>query len=320
MSVLAQFASRSLSLVLLLALLPAGAALGAEKTEPAPAEAVVNIALDGFVYESGQPIVGQLVVRNDGGDWLKLGDLADIASSLRLRLPSGEEVRAAKSDAFAAARTKEIGPGGFVGVKFDALRLFPQLARDGAYTLTFKREGMPSPSVPLTVIPAFDPSKTYRLIFATPDGELAIELAREMPRTARSLVMLARAGFFENAAISTLRPGYAFSIASTRPGGPVIEAVERTPGELLAGTVVLEPSPPGVEPPHDVPTLIVLLAPRPEWQGQVTAIGRVVESDATLARLVERPASGGSGSSPWKPMAPITLPSVRVVEQPSPPK
>lgn len=316
MSSLPRRVGRSLPHLLALVLLLPAAALAEEKPGAVPAQAVVNIALDGFVYEVGQPIAGQLVVRNDGGGWLKSSELADIASSLRLRLPSGEEVRAAKTDAFAAARTKEIGPGGFVGVKFDALALFPQLAGAGAYTLTFQREGLPSPSVPLKVIPAFDPAKSYRLLFTTPDGELAVDLSRETPRTTRVLVTLARTGYFEDATVSTLRPGYAFSIASSRPPGPVIEPAERRPRELLAGTVVLEPSPPGVEPPHDVPTLIVLLSPRPEWQGRVTAIGRVVDSDATLARLTVRPASGEEGSPPWKPIAAITLPSVRVVEQP----
>lgn len=315
MSRLVLRAVRSTPLLPLL-LLASAAALAEEKPGASPAQAAVNISLDGFVYEVGQPITGQLLVRNDGGSWLKAGELADVASSLRLRLPSGEEVRAARTDAFAAARTKEIGPGGFVGVKFDALALFPQLAKEGAYTLSFQREGLPSPSVGLKVIPAFDPAKNYRLVFATPDGDLAIDLSRETPRATRALVTLVRTGYFEEAVVSTLRPGYAFSIASSRPAGPVVEPAERTPRELLAGTVVLEPSPPGVEPPHDVPTLIVLLAPRPEWQGQVTSVGRVFESDATLARLTARPASGANASPPWKPIAAITLPTARVVERP----
>jgi hypothetical protein len=299
------------------ALAPA-VALAATAPSAAPPLAAANVALDGFVFESGQPIPGQLVVRNDGGGWLKTEDLADIASSLRLTLPGGEEARPAQGDAFGAARTREIGPGGFVGVKFDLLRLFPQLAKSGAYTLVLRRGGMPSPSVSFRVIPAFDPAKSYRLVFSTPDGELAIDLTRDAPQSARALVTLARTGFFDKATIGALRPGFAFSVVSDQPAAPRIEPVERTARELLVGTVVLEPGPPdaGGTPSFNNPGLLVLLAPRPDWQGRVTAVGQLAGGDETLAKLIQRPTSGERGLPPWKPVAPVTIESVRVVENP----
>ena len=294
------------------------AALAAAAPSSAPPLAAANVALDGFVFESGQPIQGQLVVRNDGGGWLKTDDLADIASSLRLTLPGGDEVRPANVEAFGAARAKEIGPGGFVGVKFDLLKLFPQLAKEGSYKVALKRAGMPSPNVSFRVIPAFDPARAYRLLLSTPDGELAIDLARDAPQSVRALVTLVRTGFFDKATIGALRPGFAFSVVSEQPAGPRIEPVERTARELLAGTVVLEPGPPDASgaASFNTPGLLVLLAPRPDWQGRVTAVGQLVGGDQTLAKLIQRPTSGEQGLPPWKPVAPLTIGSVRVVENP----
>ena len=313
---------RRIRLALAPALLAVAAALSLAATFAAtapsatPPLAAANVALDGFVFESGQPIPGQLVVRNDGGGWLKMDDLADLASSLRLTLPGGEEARPSHGDAFGAARAKEIGPGGFVGVKFDLLKLFPQLAKEGNYSLALKRSGMPSPSVSFRVIPAFDPGKAYRVLLGTPDGELAIDLARDAPQSVRALVTLVRTGFFDKATIGALRPGFAFSIVSDQPAGPRIEPVERTTRELLAGTVVLEPGPPNAAgvPTFNNPGLLVLLAPRPDWMGRVTVVGQLAGGDEALAKLIQRPTTGERGLPPWKPVAPLTIGSVRVVE------
>jgi cyclophilin family peptidyl-prolyl cis-trans isomerase len=300
----------------LAAFVPAAAAAPAATPAAAPPLAAANIALDGFVFEAGQPIPGQLVVRNDGGGWLKTEELADLASSLRLTLPGGDEVRPSGADLFGAARAKEIGAGGFVGVKFDLLKLFPQLAKEGSYKVALKRGGMPSPSVSFRVIPAFDAAKSYRLLLTTPDGELAIDLSREAPQSVRALVTLVRTGYFDKAAIGALRPGFAFSVVSTQPAGPRVEPFERTSRELLVGTVVLEPGPPDANgnPSYNNPALLVLLAPRPDWQGRTTAIGQLAGGDETLSRLVQRPTSGERGLPPWKPVAPVTVESVRVVE------
>ncbi len=294
------------------------AAVAAAPPAAAPPLAAANIALDGFVFESGRPVSGQLVVRNDGGGWLKVEDLGDLTSSLRLTLPGGEEVRPARAEAFGAARAKEIGPGGFVGVKFDLLPLFPQLAKEGNYTLSLKRSGMPSPSVAFRVIPAFDPARSYRLLLGTPDGELAIDLARDAPQSVHALVTLARTGYFDKSTIGALRPGFAFSVVSSQPAGLRVEPVERTTRELLAGTVVLEPGTPDAAglPTYNEPTLLVLLAPRVDWQGRVTAVGQLAGGDEAISKLIQRPTSGERGLPPWKPVAPLTIDSVRVVENP----
>ncbi len=313
--------SRRLGLALVPAALAAAslaAAIAAAPPAAAPPQAAANIALDGFVFESGQPVAGQLVVRNDGGGWLKVDDLGDIASSLRVTLPGGEEIKPTHADAFGAARTKELGPGGFVGVKFDLLAMFPQLTKEGSYKLALRRSGMPSPSVAFRVIPAFDPAKAYRLLLGTPDGEVTIDLARDAPQSVRTLVTLVRTGFYEKATIGALRPGFALSIVSAQPRGPRIESAERTTRELLAGTVVLEPGVPDAAglPTYNEPVLLVLLAPRPDWQGRVTAVGQLAGSDEALSKLIQRPTSGERGLPPWKPVAPLTLESVRVVESP----
>jgi cyclophilin family peptidyl-prolyl cis-trans isomerase len=298
--------------------LTAAAALAASAPAAAPPQAAAHLLLDGFVFEAGQPVPGQLVVRNDGGGWLKTEDLGDLAGSLRLKLPGGEDVKPEHVDAFGAARAKEIGPGGFVGVKFDLRTLFPQLAREGNYTLQLKRSGLPSPTVSFRILPAFNPATQYRLLFTTPDGELAVDLAKDAPQSARALVTLARTGFYDKAAINTIRPGFGFSIASAQNASPPIEPAERTTRELLAGTVVLEPGPLDANglPTANRPTLLVLVAPRPEWLGRVTVVGQVAGSDAALSKLVQHPTNGERGVPPWKPVAPLTIESVRVVENP----
>lgn len=269
------------------------------------------------VYEAGTPVRGELTLVNEGEGWAEIPDAAHLARRLELRAAGGKVIHPRDPDRFGAAKTTALGPGGFVGFAFDAAKLFPQLAQPGEYTLAFNPPGqLSAASAPIRILPAFDPNQDYRMRIVTPNGPIVIDLfEKEAPVAVHNVVQLARTGFFDGASIPKIQKGTALIIR-----GPVTERhrivpFEKTNVPLLAGTVVLEPAPPGRR-PANYPKLIVLLGPKPDWQGRVTAVGQIVEGQEALDRLAAVPTTGPGGVPPFKPLQPVSVDKAEILEAP----
>lgn len=302
---------RACGVVLLLA---SGLVYFPAAAEP-PAPLQVRLDVDQFVYEAGQPVRGELWVKNPTAAWVKLPQAEELAAGLRLLTPSGEQVQPQNGDLFAAARTNEVGPGGFLGFAFDAARLFPQISAPGKYSLKLRRADLMEASVDFQVIPAFSVDKKYLLRLNTPEGDLLVQLEpKEAPVAVRNIVNLARTGFFDGADIPRIQKGVALSVRGPiQPERHRITPLERSSRELLTGSVVLESSRPN-EPPANFPTLIILFSPKPEWQNKATWIGQVVESDPVMLRLAAKPTSGEKGTPPFRPNTPLKIVRATVTE------
>jgi len=283
-----------------------------------PASLKSTLTLNQDLYEAGMPIRGELTVVNEGSGWAEIPDASHLARHLELRLGGGKVVKAQDPDRFGAAKTTALGPGGFVGFDFDARALFPLLEKPGEYLLAFAPPGaLPAATVSLRILPAFDPNEDYRLSLTTPVGELVIDLfEKEAPVAVHNIVQLARTGFFDGAAIPKIQKGVALVIR-----GPITERhrivpFEKTTAPLLAGTVVLEPAPPGRRRPGNFPKLIVLLGPQPDWQGKSTAVGQVVAGQEVLEKLSQVPTTGARSRTPFRPLRPLAVEraEVRVAE------
>jgi cyclophilin family peptidyl-prolyl cis-trans isomerase len=299
--------------------LGADAPAPAAPKSPAPAAGNVQVVLTlrQETYEIGGPVRAELVLANTSPKWIAIPDVSDIVKGLRLIPPGGAEVEPTKPEQFGAARTTQLGPGGFVGVTFDATMLFPVLGKEGQYKLVFRGPVGAPREASLRMIPAFDPSRKYTLAFTTPDGEAAIELyPKEAPVSVHNLVNLARIGFFEGASILRMEPGVMLAIHGPVTPAHRIVPFERTTTPHLAGTVLLEAAGQDKE-RASYPNLIVLLAPQPATQGRYTVVGQIVSGLDNLQKLASRPTSGKDGAPPFHPLTPASISHAVIREQPT---
>ncbi|HHN74554.1 MAG TPA: hypothetical protein ENK10_04930 [Acidobacteria bacterium] len=270
----------------LLPVLMVGLAVTATAAADSPLTASLRMFQD--VYEVGTVIRGELTVINPTEKWVDFDGAAELAGNLELVTADGKAISPTRPRRFGAARAKAIGPGGFVGLTFDAGMLFPRLGRPGDYTLRFAPPGAPAQQASFKLIEAFSPTAAYRLTIETTVGPLTIALdPSEAPVAVHNVVNLARSGLYDGASIPRVEKGVAFKIRG--PGAPRyrIRPQEKTSAALLAGTVLLEASPPGPG-AFNLPHLIVLLGPRPEWQGKATVIGHLLGGAETLDQLMAR--------------------------------
>jgi hypothetical protein len=246
------------------------------------------------VYEAEQVLRGELSVINTGEEWVEVKDAKSLASALKLRTAEGNPLeldqKAAKK--FGAADAGKIGPGGFVGVTFDAGQLFPAVHEPGRYEIFLEYAGERSPVAGFQILPAFDPDSDYRLILEAGGGELTIDLfEKQAPRTVRNIVNLARTGFYDGARIPRAQAEVALKIAGPVTPKHRIQPVENAGAAMLAGSVLAEPSgPPGraSSARFSLPNLLVLLGPQPSWQGTAAVVGQLIEGDEALSRLVQQ--------------------------------
>jgi hypothetical protein len=253
----------------------------------------LRVAMFQSVYEAEQVLRGEVTVANLGRDWVDVEEIDALARALRVRTEKGEVLKPSKKNAkkFAAARAEALGPGGFVGMSFDAGQLFPQVNEPGRYEIYLEYAGLRSSTADFRILPAFDPAKDYRLILDAAGGQLVIDLFEtQAPTTVRNIVNLARTGFYDGARVPRARQKVALKIAGPVTPKHRIEPFENAGAAMLAGTVLAEPSgPPGRASSDRVsyPNLLVLLGPQPAWQGTAAVVGQVIGGDETLARLVE---------------------------------
>ncbi len=310
---------RSAAALALLAVLAVGPARAAdEKTaaKPAAAGALVRNTLKVAQpeIEAGMPVSAELSIENQSTGTAPVPDTFDLPKLLRLAGADGKEYEPAKPERFGGPRAKELGPGGFAGVTFDAATLFPQLATPGEYTLFVRRGTERTNDVKIRVIPAFNPAAKYRLNMSLGGVDVGIELfAKDAPVAVHNVVSLARVGFFDGADVPRVEQGVMVAIHGPVTPKHRIVPFEKTKAEYLAGTVLVEAA--GSERDRaNFPNLIVLLAPAPAWQGRYTVVGQVVSGLDALRKFAELPTSGKTGSPPFRPAMPVSVNKATVTE------
>lgn len=281
--------------------------------EEASSRLFSTMLLGSSQFEVGETIRVEISVANRAAEWAEIADGAELASRVALRTPSGRTVAPEKPGRVGAARTTSLGPGGFIGITFDARELFPVLKEPGRYALLFAPDGAAERTIEFDVLPAFDPSKDYWLELTSSSGTIGIDLdEKAAPAGVRSLARLAWQGRLDGATVPRLQPGFAMQIAPSRRAAATAIPFEQTSRQLLAGTVILEPTLRGGE-RVNTSSLVVLLAPQTAEPGSATAVGHVAKGRDVLETIAGAATTGADGSPPWQPREPIVFDTVSVV-------
>jgi cyclophilin family peptidyl-prolyl cis-trans isomerase len=160
----------------------------------------------------------------------------------------------------------------------------------------------------------------WKLDFKTNCGSFTIEVdAGVSPKTASSIVSLAKSGFYDGLAIHRIAPGFVIQggdPAADGTGGPGYRTVERpnSATQYIRGTVAMAKS--GAEPPGSAGSqFFIVTGDDAQLPPEYAVLGKVVAGISTADLISSQPidqskAMGGGQDGP--PAAPVVIESVKV--------
>jgi cyclophilin family peptidyl-prolyl cis-trans isomerase len=167
--------------------------------------------------------------------------------------------------------------------------------------------GASPPSVSLA------PEKTYSLSFTTNCGTFVVTLdQQESPKTAASLVALARAGFYDGTVFHRIVPGFVIQggdPTQTGTGGPGYQTVDTPPADAayLKGVVAMAKT--AAEAPGTSGSqFFVVTADDAPLPPEYAIVGRVTSGLAVVERI------GLLGDADEQPTEPVVVEKVTVTE------
>lgn len=276
------------------------------------------LEVDRDAYYAGDPVPVRLSVWNDSGGPVP-EPTGEIPAGFMLFDIEGKKVPsvlpAAGSDT-AAAASRPLAPGAFVGYARDLTILFPKLKETGTYRLQWKSGGLESNAIILHVVPRYDPDKDYTARIDTDMGTFTVALLRkDAPIAVKTFVDLAQDGFYDGLAFHYVEPDRVIAggdPTGTGQGGPGFHIPhERTQNKMLAGTVIMMAT---GRPPSNGSTFAILLAPRPDFEGKETGFAQVIEGLDVVKRISNVPASAKDAPLPHHPLKEVKI--LRVVVKP----
>ncbi|MEO5575710.1 MAG: peptidylprolyl isomerase [Gaiellaceae bacterium] len=154
---------------------------------------------------------------------------------------------------------------------------------------------------------------TYELVVETSCGDFTIELDQKLaPKTAASLVSLARDGFYDDTVFHRVVPGFVIQggdPTGTGTGGPGYKTVDVPPAETTYSTGVVAMAKAGNEPPWTSGSqFFVVTAPDAGLPPDYAIVGTVTDGMETVSAIEAL----GTGDGP--PSQPVVIEKVAVEE------
>jgi cyclophilin family peptidyl-prolyl cis-trans isomerase len=265
----------------------------AAPAKPAPDAVKAVLELNQQFYYVGEPLNIRVTISNAGAAEVSNPVKNPVLGSFVVSDASGSRLEVqGKPETQEPSRPSKLASKAFYGAVVDLSQLYPQLKSKGRYTIQWSADGIESDKIVVTVIPKFDPSKTYSARVETEEGAFVIDLMKmTAPIATKAFVDLANAGFYDGLLIHEVRGDQAVGGGDpTGSGGG--QAPLRYPAELaaipvVAGTVVLKPA--GLAPPANSSQFIIALRPEPKWTGQFTVLGQVTEGLELVRKISNLP-------------------------------
>jgi cyclophilin family peptidyl-prolyl cis-trans isomerase len=279
------------------------------------------LEVDRDAYYAGDPVPVRLSIWNDSNGAVA-APAGEIPSGFELFDIEGKKITPisiAAGEGETPAAPGSLKAGAFVGYARDLTILFPKLKEVGTYRLQWRGGALESNAVILRVVPRYDPEKEYTARIETDMGAFTIELLRkDAPIAVKTFVDLAHDGFYDGLTFHYVEGDRVIvggDPAGTGRGGPgFLIPHERTQTKMLAGTVILLPS---GNPPANGSIFAVLLAPRPDYEGNVTGFAQVVEGLDVAKRISNVPASSKDSPYPHHPIKDVKILRVVVKAKPT---
>ena len=287
------------------------------KPKDAPVKAVLELGRQ--LYYAGDPLQLRVSVGNDGA--------AEVPNPVKSPLPAGLEVRgpggvllkrASKPDSSEPSRPQRLAPKYAYSAVIDAAQIFPALATPGQYEIRWSADGVTSQTLVVRVIPKYDALKEYRVRVETDEGAFTIEFfARTAPLATKAFIDMVNAGVYDGLTFHEIHPDQYVIGGDPQGDGAGIPPLRypADPGNVpvVAGTVLMKPLSPS--PPTNGSQFIVILRPEPNWTGQATAVGQVVDGLDVVQKISRLPSTQQSARPYFKPIKDIRIRKMTVSEK-----
>jgi cyclophilin family peptidyl-prolyl cis-trans isomerase len=307
------------------AVLLAGAAavLCAVSNAPAPAAdspatLMAILEVDREAYYAGDPIPVRISIWNNGAAPVDAPGGA-VEAGFLLFDSDGKKIEAAPNtaagqDAKGPAEARKLGPGLFFGYSGDVTAIYPRLKQPGSYRLQWASGGLAANIILLKVVPRYDPDKDYTATIDTDLGSFTIDLYRkDAPLAVKTFVELSLTKYYDGTVFHFVEPDRIVSAGDptgTGLGGPGFSIPpEITKTEMVAGTVFMLPK---GHPPANGSLFHILLAPRKDFEGKVTAFGQVTEGMDVVGKISRASASPRGAAIPHRPLKDVHIKSITV--------
>lgn len=294
------------------------AVAASETAPPGGVKAVLELR-DPFYY-AGDPLPIRLTIGNEADRAVPNPVKTPLFEAFEVKLAGGGPLKPqGKAASAEPERPSKLAPGSHYGAVVDLTQIFPDLKKPGRYEIRWAADGLISNTILLTMLPRFDPTKSYRARFETDEGSFTVDFFQDTaPIATKAFVDLANAGFYDGLLFHEVRPDW--FVASGDPNGdgsgaaPFRYPAELTPAvPVVAGTVVLRPV--SAAPPANGSQFMIFLRPQPEMKGQLTVLGQVVEGLETVQKISRLPSTQQVERPFFKPLKDVRIRKVTIVEK-----
>jgi cyclophilin family peptidyl-prolyl cis-trans isomerase len=254
----------------------------------ASAGGVATLGLEHETVYAGDPVLAHVRVTNDGAGRLR-NPLRVAADAFRVIGHDAAPLPASSAGRRTGERPAHLAPGSSDEVTIDLAALFAGLREPGRYEIRLAAEGIAEPpAVHATILPRFDPARSYTARIETDLGMIEAHLfPQQSPIAVKAFVDLANAGAYDGLTFDEGQPGAHITggdvSRSTPPRPPIAYPAEISTLLVVPGAIVMKPT--GAAPPANGSSFIIALEPKPDWLGQVTVIGQLFSGLEVAGRI-----------------------------------
>jgi len=277
----------------------------------------VRLELNQQFYYAGDSLEVRISVRNDGTEAIPNPIKSPLFKAFKVH--AGAQPLRARGKALGEepSRPQQLAPQSFYGGLVDLRRIYPELGEVGTYRIHWEADGLRSDQLVVTIIPRYDPNRTYLGRIETSQGQILVNFYPEhSPLAVKAFIDMANAGFYDGMLYDEVRADTYIAAGNPAlapsPRQPFLYPAEQSTLPLMAGTVVMKPA--GATPPANGPEFLILLRPHQAWTGQVTVLGQVVRG-LDVAQAISRVPSTGQSERPFfRPKQDVRIQKVTILE------
>jgi cyclophilin family peptidyl-prolyl cis-trans isomerase len=305
-------------LFFLAATVPLAQAQG-EKASPAPPLQVTVERLGNFAY-AGDPVLVRIAVFNtskapyDNSKGIDLlGDMVigtQASGTLKHKTTSSIDLK---------EQPAVIAAGGFFGFIADLRDVVEGLDKPGNYAARFQRPDLDTETVPLVVIPRYDPAVAYRATMETDYGTLQFDMfGKEAPSHVHNFYDLGNQGYYDGTLFHVIvkgieaRGGDRTGNGESSPGYSLKPEIDKSLKHIRGTLSML-----GGESSDHGSQFLISLAESSGLDGKMTIFGALAGGQDALTAIENLPTNGQKSFPFYRPLKEARIHSIRLTPSPA---